>query len=100
MELMTRRFGTAKRLDKIMNTEKCYFSWEIFDNLELLIHMKYHMSFGSAKPTRGVLWSFPSIGADMKNLNNRWVSKPTLHTSKKFDRAVFNLLNQREEMSQ
>jgi len=52
MKLVTRRFGTAKRLDKIMNTEKCYFSWDIFDNLWLLWCMNYHLSFGSAKPTK------------------------------------------------
>jgi len=52
-----RRFGTAKRLGKMMNTEKCYLSWDIFDNLELLMYMQYHLSFGSAKPTRGALWS-------------------------------------------
>jgi len=57
MKLVTRRFGTAKRLGKMMNTEKCYFSWDIFDNLELLMYMQYHLSFGSAKPTRGALWS-------------------------------------------
>ncbi len=57
MELMTRRFGTAKRLGKMMNAEKCYFLWDIFDNLVLLMYMKYHLSFGSAKPTRGGLWN-------------------------------------------
>lgn len=32
-----RRFGTAKRLGKMINREKCYFSWDIFDNLEPLL---------------------------------------------------------------
>jgi len=47
-----RRFGTAKRLGETTDTRKCYFFGDIFDNLELLMYMKYHLSFGSAKPTK------------------------------------------------
>jgi len=49
---VTRRFGTAKRLGEMSDTRKCYFSWDIFDNLWLLWWMKYNLSFGSAKPTK------------------------------------------------
>jgi len=49
------RFGTAKRLKQILNLDDTLLNLSTFiKSLELFYNPQYILTFGSAKPTRGI----------------------------------------------